>query len=241
MNASVIGDVMVHDSAIVGEGVVLDGSNGMVEIREGAIVRHGAVVLGPCVIGEWSDIGWNVVVTTTIPPRAILRLDRSRLEISFASSRSKFKQFDESRTSEGGDVGVRSFAGEVRIIDLPTFSDIRGQLHVFDLASNELEFPIRRMFWVDSVPRGEPRGEHAHVACWQALQSVRGSLDVLVDDGRSSATIHLGEPSQLLVIPPLIWATQFGHSSDNVLAVYCSHGYDESDYLRTYEDFVNAL
>lgn len=241
MKPSILGDVSVHSSAVIGEGVVLDGLSGSVEIREGARVRHGAIIVGPCVIGEWSDIGWNVVVTTNIPPRAILRLDRSGHEISFASTRSNYEELNVAQKTEVEDIGVQSRLGEVRIIDLPTIRDIRGQLHVFDLAATELEFEVRRMFWVDSVPPGEPRGEHAHLSCWQALQAVRGSLNVLVDDGNNSATIQLSQPSQVIVIPPMIWATQYGHSDDNVLAVYCSHEYDESDYLRTYEQFKNAL
>ena len=87
------------------------------------------------------------------------------------------------------------------------------------------------------MPSREVRGEHAHKTCHQLLICVKGSLQVLLDDGVSRAEVLLQDPATALYMPPMIWGSQFGYSGDAILVVLASHPYDSSDYIRDYEEF----
>lgn len=235
-----LGDTSISDTATVGLGVVIDGRLGPVIIQDHVSIGHGVVLIGPCTIGENAKIGHNVVITSDIPPRATIRLDKSSWEVSFGSSRpssnGRIREQDSSTVPE-----ICSAHGPVSQLSATTHVDLRGRLRVIDSLNQSLPFKIQRMFWVDGVPNGEPRGEHAHRECWQGLHVIQGDLKVLLDDGLRYTTVNLTPEFGILLVPPLVWATQFDHSADCLLAVYCSHAYDSSDYIRSYGDFQLAV
>ncbi len=66
----------------------------------------------------------------------------------------------------------------------------------------------------------------------------RGSLSVIVDDGRARQEVMLDTPALGLYLPPLIWSVQYRFSTDATLAVLASDPYDPADYIRDYEAFL---
>lgn len=60
---------------------------------------------------------------------------------------------------------------------------------------------------------------------------------MVMDDGRQRMRWHLNSPHQALYIPPMIWHDLDNFSSDAVCMVMASDIYDESDYMRRYDDF----
>ena len=94
------------------------------------------------------------------------------------------------------------------------------------------------MFFYYDFPGGEARGAHAHKECHQFLIAASGSFEVVLDDGVNRRTILLNRPFYGLHIPPGIWASEQGFSSGSVCLVLASHGYEEGDYLRDYQDFI---
>ena len=82
------------------------------------------------------------------------------------------------------------------------------------------------MFYSYDIPGGEARGAHAHKECHQFLIAASGSFEVVLDDGVNRRTILLNRPFYGLHIPPGIWASEQGFS------------YEEGDYLRDYQDFI---
>jgi hypothetical protein len=65
-----------------------------------------------------------------------------------------------------------------------------------------------------------------------------GSVTVLVDDGKDRAQVVLDDPGVGLYMPPMLWGTQYAHSSDAILAVLASDPYDTNDYVRDYDEFL---
>ena len=59
-----------------------------------------------------------------------------------------------------------------------------------------------------------------------------------VEDGTTKEDYLLDSPEKGLYIPPLIWGVQSGHSADCVMLVLTSDVYQESGYLRKYEEFL---
>lgn len=126
--------------------------------------------------------------------------------------------------------GVRVFATR-RVRD-----EARGSLTVAEFG-DELPFVPLRYFITYEIPTSATRGEHAHKECEQFLICTRGSCSVLVDDGIHQQEFHLTAPTIGIYVPPMVWATEYNHSSDSALMVFASHRYDPADYIREYEEF----
>ena len=63
----------------------------------------------------------------------------------------------------------------------------------------------------------------------------------MVDDGHNRSEIMLDRPDLGLYIPPLIWATEYKYSPDAVLFVFASDIYQEDDYIRDYNRFLEEV
>ena len=113
----------------------------------------------------------------------------------------------------------------------------RGNLTGGELGAG-LPFEPKRYFITYDVPESDERGKHAHKVCSQFLVCVRGRCSVIVDDGRNKEEFLLNRPYLGLLIPPMVWGTQYKHSQDSVLLVFASHAYDQGDYVRNYDEFL---
>jgi dTDP-4-dehydrorhamnose 3,5-epimerase-like enzyme len=85
---------------------------------------------------------------------------------------------------------------------------------------------------------GVRRGFHAHKCLKQMLICVHGSCKILLDDGSEKQEVLLDKPNKGLIIESNIWREMFDFSEDAVLMVVASELYDESDYIRNYDDFI---
>lgn len=103
--------------------------------------------------------------------------------------------------------------------------------------SRLVPFEVQRIFWTYYTPESIVRGRHAHHATEQVLVAVAGRIIVTTElaDG-TIEHFRLESPEVGLYVPPHAWHTmQYSHSA--VQLVLASHAYDESDYIRKYEDF----
>lgn len=124
-----------------------------------------------------------------------------------------------------------------QLIHMPKIGDRNGQITAVN-SLQELPFEIKRIFYLYDIPAGESRGAHAHKECHQFLIAASGSFEVMVDDGKTKKVFTLNQPHIGLHIPPGIWASELNFSSGAICIVLASHEYNESDYLRSYEEFL---
>jgi UDP-2-acetamido-3-amino-2,3-dideoxy-glucuronate N-acetyltransferase len=132
---------------------------------------------------------------------------------------------------------VRSKVQGVELVSLPTVQAARGNLTALELPEI-VPFEVKRIFLVHHVSDLEIRGEHAHKICWQFLIAASGSITVDVTDGEIEETFLLDNPVQGLLIPPLVWGTQYNYSSNGSLLVLASEKFDSEDYLHNFEEFM---
>lgn len=125
---------------------------------------------------------------------------------------------------------------KVRLIDFPRIADPRGNLSVVE-GGQHVPFEIKRVFYLYDVPGGASRGGHAHYREQQVLIAVSGSFDVVVDDGNRKKTFTLNRPFRGLLVPPGVWRVLDNFSSGSVCLTLSSIDYDETDYIRDYEEF----
>ncbi|MCD8296053.1 MAG: FdtA/QdtA family cupin domain-containing protein [Prevotella sp.] len=127
-----------------------------------------------------------------------------------------------------------------RIIELPKVIDARGNLTVAE-SIKSIPFNVKRVYWVYDVPGGECRGGHAHKDCLEILIAVSGSFNVTLDDGTNKTTYLLNHPYQGLFIDKSIWRTLDDFSSGAVCLVLASEYFEEEDYIREYDEFLEYV
>ncbi len=129
---------------------------------------------------------------------------------------------------------------DCKIIELPKISDPRGNL-TFIEGDVHVPFPIERVYYLYDVPGGADRGAHAHKQLSQLMIAVSGSFSVTLDDGKKKKTFFLNRSNYGLYICPMIWREVHDFSSASVCMVLASRRYEESDYYRKYNDFLNGV
>ncbi len=126
------------------------------------------------------------------------------------------------------------------IIDFPKIIDPRGNLTVAEQMVH-VPFDVERVYWTYDVPSGESRGGHAHRECEEVIIAVSGSFDVTLDDGDRRRTYHLNHPYQGLYVGTGVWRTLDDFSSGAVCLVLASRLFNEDDYIREYDEYLNYL
>lgn len=124
------------------------------------------------------------------------------------------------------------------IIYLPKIGDRNGNI-TFVNNNTELPFDVKRVFYLYDIPGGESRGAHSHKVCHQFLIAASGAFEVLLNDGKVQRQVLLNRPDRGLHILPGIWANEINFSSGSICLVLTSHEFDENDYIRNYEEFLN--
>ena len=118
--------------------------------------------------------------------------------------------------------------------------DSRGQLVALQ-EYNDIPFEIKRVYYMYDTKEGIKRGSHAHKTLEQILICIHGSCKVLLDNGFEKKIIPLEKPYEGLYIAHKMWREMYDFTSDAVLMVLASQIYDESDYIRDYNEFLNTI
>ena len=129
---------------------------------------------------------------------------------------------------------------EIKIIQFQNHGDDRGSLVSLEKIEN-IPFDIERVYYLFSTKDGVRRGFHAHKNLKQLAIVLKGSCRFLLDDGKEKVELLLDNPAQGLYIDSLIWREMFDFSDDCVLMVLADAVYDESDYIRDYDKFIEVV
>lgn len=128
----------------------------------------------------------------------------------------------------------------VRWIEFPLIGDCRGSLVALE-ANKTVPFDIKRVYYIFGAKQGITRGFHAHKSLKQVAVCVTGSCRFLLDNGRQKEEILLDSPSKGLLIEDLVWRDMYDFTTDCVLLVLASEHYDEADYIRDYDSFLEEV
>lgn len=129
---------------------------------------------------------------------------------------------------------------EIKTYHFPPHGDDRGQLVALE-AMEHIPFKIRRVYYIYDTVGGVRRGMHAHRNLEQILICVHGSCKILLDDGVERQEVLLDKPTEGLYISNDTWREMYDFSQDAVLLVLASEHYDEADYIRNYQDFLDMV
>ena len=129
---------------------------------------------------------------------------------------------------------------KVNLVQLQSHGDDRGSLVSLETEHN-IPFSIKRVYYIFDTQKDVRRGFHAHKELKQMAIVVSGSCRFLLDDGYEKVSVYLDNPSQGLYIDSCIWREMYDFSDDCVLIVLASEHYDEADYIRDYDEFIDKV
>jgi len=125
------------------------------------------------------------------------------------------------------------------ISELKVMGDDRGKLSVIE-GGIDVPFDIKRVFYIYDVNTSATRGAHAHYKTKQFLVPVSGRCKVTLDNGQEKHTFELNKPNICLFQDAMIWGTMHDFSDDCVLMILADDHYDDSDYIRNYNKFLEV-
>lgn len=118
--------------------------------------------------------------------------------------------------------------------------DERGQLVALE-EFKDIPFTIKRVYYMYETMEGVVRGQHAHKSLEQILICIHGSCKIRLDNGIEEKVVPLEKPYEGLYVANNMWREMFDFSSDAVLLVLASELYDETDYIRDYDEFIKFV
>jgi len=114
-----------------------------------------------------------------------------------------------------------------KMIKIPTFSDVRGDLSVIERVVN---FSFKRVYFIYNTD-GSQRGGHRHKITSQLLVCVQGGCDVFCQNKSKEKTFSLDSPGKGLLLDADDWHTMSNFTKNCILLVIASEVYDQDDYI----------
>ena len=118
--------------------------------------------------------------------------------------------------------------------------DERGQLISLE-EYKDIPFGIKRVYYMYDTGVDVTRGFHAQKSLQQILVCIHGSCKIKLDNGREKKVVLLEKPYEGLYVSNIMWREMYDFSPDAVLMVLASELYDESDYIRNYDEFLKYV
>ena len=130
--------------------------------------------------------------------------------------------------------------GQIRLLEWKDLGDERGHLVVVE-GNMDIPFEIKRIFYIYGSDDTVVRGQHANRLSEFVMINVSGTSKVKVDNGEESRVIELNRPRMGLYLKNNIWKDMYDFSADSILLVLASEHYDESEYIRDYQEFLRFI
>lgn len=124
-----------------------------------------------------------------------------------------------------------------RLLDNPPISVGTGTLIPFDLTSITW-LDIKRIFIISDY-KSNVRGGHAHKRALQALQVANGKVKCRLSNAlKEEWEFTLTPQSGILLTPNMFWL-EIVFELDSTIIVLTDLPFDEEDYIRSQEEFLN--
>lgn len=128
----------------------------------------------------------------------------------------------------------------IKMFDFKVIGDSRGSLIAIE-GEKTIPFDIKRVYYIFDTKSNVQRGKHAHRDLEQILICINGECKIRLDNGTKSKILTLNDLTKGLYIDSMIWRELISFSPDCVLMVLANKYYDELDYIRNYQEFLEAI
>ena len=111
-------------------------------------------------------------------------------------------------------------------------------LHILENLETKY-FKSKRIFFLQSKKKCL-RGNHAHKTCTQIFLSLKGDIEMKIENKQGFKRLKLKEFSHPIKVPPLNWV-KIKMQENQLIMVICDKKYSENDYIRDYKIFLRKL
>lgn len=125
----------------------------------------------------------------------------------------------------------------IKLIDIPKIENVLGNIAYIE--NDIVPFEVKRVYYLYDIPSYAKRGGHSHKNLLQVLIAISGSFDVILKDGKTENIVTLNKPDKGLLITNNTWRELENFSSGAVCLVLASDVFNEDDYIRDYQVFLN--
>lgn len=130
---------------------------------------------------------------------------------------------------------------DIRMVKIRTnICSDKGSISFIESFS-DIPFEIKRIYYTYNVKKSIQRGGHAHKNLNQILWCPFGKIKIILDNGSDKREVILDKPSKGLLVDKSIWHDVIWEQEDSVLLAAASDYYDESDYIRDYDEFLKLV
>ncbi len=108
------------------------------------------------------------------------------------------------------------------------------------IITESLPFEVRRTI-VMYMKVGRQRGSHANHKCDQVISVISGEIELILHTADGREKYHMRQNGRGIYVPALTWRVLWAKTRFACVLIHASMAYDESDYIRTREEFEDAI
>ena len=128
------------------------------------------------------------------------------------------------------------------LIELKQIKDGKDGFLFVAEQEEQIPFKIKRVYFIrDFKENISSRGYHAHKELEQVIFCINGSFKLMIDNGSEKKYFLLNNSYQGIYIRSKLWHTMAEFSKDCVILVFASDYFNESDYIRDYNKFLDFI
>lgn len=121
-------------------------------------------------------------------------------------------------------------------INLEKKESLSGNLSFFEVGK-EIDFDIKRIYYIYNLNQKKNRGYHAHKKLKQVMWCPYGIIEIKFDDGEKIKSYILDDPTKIIIVNKGYWREFMALKEESILCIAASDIYDEKDYIRDYDEY----
>lgn len=126
---------------------------------------------------------------------------------------------------------------DIKQIYIKKIKSLGGSLSFFE-KGKEIEFDIKRIYYIYEFCQENRRGFHAHKNLKQVMWCPYGAIEIDFTDGKKTLKYVLDSPTKILIVNRGYWREFVSIKENSILCVGASDIYSEDDYIRDYDKYL---
>lgn len=115
-----------------------------------------------------------------------------------------------------------------------------GSLSFFE-RGKDIDFDIKRIYYIYEFCEENRRGFHAHKELKQVMWCPSGIIEIDFTDGKTWSKYILDTPTKILVVKEGYWREFISLKENSILCVAASEIYNNEDYIRNYNEYLKHM
>lgn len=127
-----------------------------------------------------------------------------------------------------------------KTIKLSRYLNLDGSITIADMDEN-LPFEVKRFFIIQNVSPDCSRGSHACESADLLFVCVNGYVTICLFDGHSTKKVKIKNDGTGLFVPKMHWIQADNFSEDGNLLVLASETYKKSNYIESFDEYIQKV